>query len=474
MYKKYSDEQLYRANHIDLVSFLMRRGERLKKCGVEYRWIYHDAEGEHDSITVRGFEWYDFKRAVGSKAIDFLRLNMGMTFQEAVDELLSGEVPEISYETVYKPKEEKLKKLKLPEKNCDMNRAYAYLTKCRHISPEVVRFFWNQGTLYEECEHHNVVFVGMNEKGEARHIHLKGTNSYGKNSFKINAVGSDPRFSFRYCGGGDSLYVFEAPVDLLSYITLHMSEWDKQNYVSLCGTSEHSIIYVLKMNPNIKTVYLCLDHDLGGYEANERITDILSEANVRINEIIPVYKDWNEDLKAHHGEKPIVGVDHPKPTLYNQAVNKIVYVPCRDIKKGATELWKNYKEQNYGQLALCAMSMAARAFEISHKITGFTKFQDIQKELICGYRAYKDKSFLKTKETELKRLVQNTLGLIWKEVSGTEEVMDNLHCNLRSIADLSIKIEIDALLTRSIVQENSYSDEMDQIKSMEPRIEIIQ
>ena len=45
---QYTEEQIARANHTDLVSFLNEQGEQLVKSGREYRWK------KHDSVTVSG------------------------------------------------------------------------------------------------------------------------------------------------------------------------------------------------------------------------------------------------------------------------------------------------------------------------------------------------------------------------------------------------------------------------------------
>ena len=67
-------------------------------------------------------------------------------------------------------------------------------------------------------QHHNCVFVGLDENGEARHAHLRSTSSQGK-VFRINVESSDIKHSFHKNGTDRSLYVFEAPIDLLSHIT---------------------------------------------------------------------------------------------------------------------------------------------------------------------------------------------------------------------------------------------------------------
>ena len=80
--------------------------------------------------------------------------------------------------------------------------------------------FVKAGLLYEDAEYHNAVFVGTDTDGVPRHAHKRSANSYGK-AFRLNVEGSDPRYSFHYVGTGRSLYVFEAPIDMLSFITLY-------------------------------------------------------------------------------------------------------------------------------------------------------------------------------------------------------------------------------------------------------------
>ena len=117
------------------------------------------------------------------------------------------------------------KKFTLPTANGNIRRVFAYLIQHRRIHREVVSFFAHAHLLYEDAAHHNCVFVGMDEKGTARHAHLRSTASQGK-SFRQTVEGSDARYSFHFAGGGEALYVFESPIDLLSYITLHSSVLD--------------------------------------------------------------------------------------------------------------------------------------------------------------------------------------------------------------------------------------------------------
>lgn len=178
-----------------------------------------------------------------------------------------------------------------------MRRVFAYLTQHRRIHREVVSFFAHAHLLYEDEAHHNCVFVGVDENGIARHAHLRSTASQGK-SFRQTVEGSDARYSFHFAGGGEALYVFESPIDLLSYITLHMNGWQVQNYVACCGTAFAPVEQMLRTYPQIRQVYLCLDNDEAGHSASERMEGYLQAEGISAMRLVPVRKDWNEDLMA--------------------------------------------------------------------------------------------------------------------------------------------------------------------------------
>lgn len=48
----YTQEQIDRANQVNLEQFLRSQGEELIKSGREYRWK------KHDSLTINGNRWF--------------------------------------------------------------------------------------------------------------------------------------------------------------------------------------------------------------------------------------------------------------------------------------------------------------------------------------------------------------------------------------------------------------------------------
>ncbi len=96
-YIPYTEEEKQLANNVDLAEFLRIRGEKLERAGREFKLIYGDISGKHDSITIRGSTWYDHKNQVGGGAIKFMRYFYGMDFQTAMNELLGRSVTPISH-----------------------------------------------------------------------------------------------------------------------------------------------------------------------------------------------------------------------------------------------------------------------------------------------------------------------------------------------------------------------------------------
>ena len=283
----YTQEQIDHANQADLVSFLQSQGEQLTRAGQEYRWK------RHDSLTIRGNKWYRHSQSKGGAPIDFVMEFYGKSFTEAV-EMLTGEKG--AAPPPDRPSPAPLSDFRLPPRSTDNRIARNYLTAARRIDEDVTGFFFSTGDIYEEAAHHNAVFIGRDESGIPRYAHQRGTAG----SFRLDVKGSDKAFNFCYRGEGERLFVFEAPIDLLSFLCLFKKEWQKQSYLALGGVGEKALLRFLSDRPNIKTVYLCLDNDNAGNDACSRLAELVPEG-LTVHRLVPLYKDWNEVLQ-HRAE----------------------------------------------------------------------------------------------------------------------------------------------------------------------------
>ena len=323
-YIHFTEEQKLRASEVDLVEFLRRHGEKLIPSGAEYRM-----SSDH-SVTVRGNEWYDHAVKQGGGPISFVQQFYNLSYPEAVTRLLDGEQGCI-YTAAPKQEEKPKEEFALPPANRDMRRVYAYLLNRRFLDRDVVSAFVRAGLLYESCEiskdktreYHNAVFVGKNGSGVPRHAHKRSLNSLGK-TFRINVESSDPRCSFHYTGTSDRLYVFKAPIGLLSFLSRYPRGWQKHSFVALCGTAEHAMLWMLEQNPGLRTVCLCLDHDEAGIEASGRLAELLHEHGYDdVGMLQSEHKDWNEDLKARRGLPAQEAEEHPQLIAASEVCGRI-------------------------------------------------------------------------------------------------------------------------------------------------------
>lgn len=293
-YIHFTEQQKAQARQTNIAELLRSQGETLKRSGSEYEW-----RDGFEKVTVRGNLWFHQYEQVGGDAIDFVRRFYNKLYPEAMEFLLgrSGGVL-----TVSPPVQKEEKPFVLPPKNDNMRRVFAYLLNRRGIDQEVLYAFVHKGMIYESADYHNTVFVGFDSNGNAKHAHKRGTGS--ESSYKGNVTGSQPEFSFHWYGQSDRLYLFEAPIDMLSFISMQKEGWRQHSYAASCSVSDRVLFQMLKDNPDIRQVVLCLDSDEPGQTAAKRIADKLFVQGISSEILVPYHKDWNEDLLAA-GKQPV-------------------------------------------------------------------------------------------------------------------------------------------------------------------------
>lgn len=285
-YIHFTKEQREQARRTDLADFLISHGEKVKKSGSEYEWL----DGSQ-KVTIRGHLWYHQYEQKGGDAVDFVRRFYNKDYAEAVEMLLNnggGQI--VNLQTT----EREQKPFILPPRNDRMSRVFSYLLLTRGIDKDVLFEFVRKKMIYESADYHNAIFVGYDSNGKPRHAHKRGTVT--SNSYKGNVAGSKPEYSFHWNGTSEKLFLFEAPIDMLSFISMHKENWKSDTYVASCSVSDRVLFQCLKDNPNIKKVYLCFDNDEAGQTANKRISEKLNKINIKNETLIPKHKDWNEEL----------------------------------------------------------------------------------------------------------------------------------------------------------------------------------
>ena len=260
---------------------------------------------DHDSLHFSNGKWYWWSQGKGgTSALDYLIIVEGYEFKEAcnyLSELMNVSAPVTTY---YNTKPIKSFELPIKDKNNDL--VIRYLCEIRKIDKVIVEDFISKGMIYQSANFKNAVFVGYDGNKPAYAF----KRSIFKN-FKLDHAGSNKAFSFNYTNTNcDVLHVFEAAIDLLSYMTLlkmKKIDYTELNYLSLAGASDKiaakseadipiALKAYLERNPNIKTIVFHLDNDEVGIGATAKIISILNSKYQCIDEHPKMQKDVNELL----------------------------------------------------------------------------------------------------------------------------------------------------------------------------------
>lgn len=463
-YIPFTEEEKILANNVDLVQFLQYRGEKLRRIGREYKLIYYDSSGKHDSITIDGSRWFDHKNQTGGGAIKFMQMFYNLEFPEAVQELLGRSISPISNsppKPIQAAKPVEKKEFKLPDANQNMHRVYAYLIKQRFINTQIITHFAKNHTLYEDKNHHNAVFVGIDENGVPRQAHKRSTNSFGK-TFRLTCEGSDTKYSFSHFGKSEKLFVFEAPIDMLSYLTLYPQNWQEHSYIAMNGVYENAVLTALKQHSSLNEIMLCVDNDEGGIDAVDRLTDILNENGYsNITRLEPQMKDWNEMLKEKNGVEALPAERHKRREKYLEAVADLKFYEC-NFQRLIDCVTNTFRNQQYEYLAEYAL--AGSVFFLNRtKQQG--AFNMLKSKLISDYKPYKDKSRMAVKSDYLKKAYQTVIHDLKYNSARTKEQAVQTAKNLFELADCAVRCEVEIEMSSPVLSQEKTQEEISELLS---------
>lgn len=215
---------------------------------------------------------------------------------EAVKELLdkkSGYI--LNSERIHerpKSKKEEKKEFILPDKNNTFKHIIGYLIKTRNIDKDIVYNLIKENKLYEDKKR-NCVFVGSDKNNNPRYANLRSTNP--NSTFKGEVKNSNKEYSFSIKGASNSLYIFESPIEIISYLSiLKLNGISNFNHhmLLLGGLSDIALKRYLKYNIIIQDIFCCLNNDPPGIKGTKSIIATYgSEYNVAKEYPGSIFKD---------------------------------------------------------------------------------------------------------------------------------------------------------------------------------------
>jgi len=259
--RKKMAEECQVARSVDMVYLVKKFGFTPYRVGTTHRIK------EHSSFTIfnstNTFNHYSHQGEPGysGSTIDFVMTYGKMSKRDAIHYLLdlANYDKKICVDMKYDVSEKK--KLVLPEANSDHKRVFAYLNKSRGIANDVITYFLHEHRLYESKDRHNCVFVTYDKSLIPRYASMRGTYTEG-NAFKGDVFGSDKSYGFPLDRNSksDIVWVFEAPIDLMSFMSLYPSNND--NLLALGCLSLDALRKYVEKNNHIKKIGFILDNDV--------------------------------------------------------------------------------------------------------------------------------------------------------------------------------------------------------------------
>lgn len=300
----FSKDTMQKVKSVDLLTYLLA----VDPGSVRQRGADTYCLVEHDSLVISNGLWNWFSQGFGGKnALDYLMKVKKLTFVEAVNDIISRDLDfevDVSYQVTKPPVK---RELVLPEFSSSTYRAFKYLTRKRGIDPEIVNYCIDKDLIKQSAGYPNVVFLGYDDSNVPRYAHRRGIYS----NFKLDARGSDKRYSFRLNSqsGSSYLYVFEAAIDCLSFATfakMRNKNWKNMNLLSLSGVNKSmnnaagpippALSSFLNKNKEITKIILVFDNDEVGRAAAQSLRDKL-KSNYEVSLQFPLHgKDVNDHL----------------------------------------------------------------------------------------------------------------------------------------------------------------------------------
>lgn len=272
-----SKRDKYLASQVNIMDYLQSHGYTCKRAGSQY--IFPDIG---DSFTVNPEKncFYWFSHSVGGGPVQCLQAAFGMDEDTAVRELVGDAA--LVHNTKQKSaaksavEADEKKEFVMPEKADNCKKVYAYLINQRQLSPQIISDFIKQGVLYQGFtqlpggKRENAIFLHLNDEGKPCGADVQGLYSLVK--FKGVIPHDDTDKGFVYNKGDpkkiDTVYLFEAPIDLMSFVELH-PEIENAKFVAMGGLKPSiAANYINDTNLNVVS---CVDNDNAGMAFNNRI-----------------------------------------------------------------------------------------------------------------------------------------------------------------------------------------------------------
>ncbi len=315
-FKRYTPEQIEQAKNADISDYVQSRFQ----CEMAGKEIHIKGYGGL-YVNPETNQFFRHSENTGGKGLlEFCKKILDMPFVEAMRECVgeAAEIKQFTPKAAAEPQEKK--EFIMPEKSdTGYKNIYAYFINTRSISPEIVREFTNKGLIYptvskgvskttgNEYQKINAVFLHKNEKGEPCGADIQGIDQNPDYRFKGCTARDESDRGFVYDKGDtekiDTVYLFEAPIDLMSFVELH-PEIENAKFAALSGLKPSTAEPYI--NSGLKVIS-CVDNDAAGTKFNNQILFQKMQESIGVGENIKSHTVENGDISIHYCSADVNG-----------------------------------------------------------------------------------------------------------------------------------------------------------------------
>lgn len=329
MSKFVSADIIKKINNMPIMDYIKKIGIEVKQVSPNNSDYFKIPHNGGTYITPSKNVWNCFAMKTGSKSvIQFVQFIDNVSWKEAVDKIVDLYNLQEDHKMSFNVEKEKISEITpkkadvlnekkafvLPEKAENNKRVFAYLHKSRGIDNDIIQRAYNEKKIYQDAQKGNVIFkVSDNDgniRGAAWNTTLTSEEHKGKKGF---VEGSKRDYPFELRGTNNELYIFESPIDMMSYMTIQQNanyiNIEDSTFIATWGiNSEEMIIKYLEKNPHITDITIGYDNDKiddtskSHWNYGQRAAALLKRELENLDEkyIVqidtPKQKDFNDDL----------------------------------------------------------------------------------------------------------------------------------------------------------------------------------
>ncbi|MBC1250563.1 DUF3991 domain-containing protein [Listeria welshimeri] len=284
-YRRFTQTEIKKAASTDMVSYLEKKGEQFNQSG---KYYFHK---EHDSLVLcpeKGYFSWNSRSITGTSCISLAMEFYELSFEEVMKDILELNISELGKERLQaKPATKKapFSYEKDIQEAASQEKLKHYLIKERKIHPWLVSELIQKKYIVQD-KRDNVVYkwfhplkktevIGASKEG-VRIIPEEQRFKPSMKRFKQIMVPGDNGFYFDVGKTSqiNQLYVFESPVDMMSYLTLKMQRGDQSirnaRFLAMDGVKpttffHHYTLLTTKLEHPVQPI-ICVDNDAAGHQ----------------------------------------------------------------------------------------------------------------------------------------------------------------------------------------------------------------